>query len=76
MKIILVLILALLVSSCKLYLEHAGELVQDEGTIEVYFCPRSNCSEILEHEIRGSADVKCAFYDLDLENIKQALMDA
>jgi len=35
--------------------------------IEVYFCPRDMCMEKIIDLVDLSTDIKCAFYDLDLE---------
>lgn len=35
--------------------------------IEVYFCPKDNCKEILLNTIENSNKSHCAFYDLDFE---------
>jgi len=40
----------------------------------VYFCPRDNCDERLSELILSAKEkVHCAFFDLDLENVKNAL---
>jgi phosphatidylserine/phosphatidylglycerophosphate/cardiolipin synthase-like enzyme len=43
----------------------------------VYFCPKDDCSKVLE-DVLGLAEEKihCAFFDLDLENVKSRLEDA
>jgi len=49
---------------------------EKEISIETYFCYSTNCSEILEDLIKESENsIKCAFYDLNLENIKNLLLD-
>ena len=41
---------------------------------EIYFCPKDDCSKILENHIKNAnTSVHCAFYDLDLRNIIKAL---
>lgn len=46
---------------------------EENGTIEVYFCPRDNCSDILFQNLNTAEDIKCAFFDLDLEEIENIL---
>ena len=47
-----------------------GETIpEQEGTIEVYFCPRENCTQVFIQEIREYEEIKCAFYDLTLEEL-------
>lgn len=49
---------------------------EDQGDINVYFCPKDNCSKALEEVIDSAKhSVKCAFFDLDLKNIIQSLED-
>jgi len=50
----------LLLTSCS--------IPEEQGTIEVHFCP--NCEEILTKTLNQS-NVKCAFYDYDLNLLKQ-----
>ncbi|MBI2659190.1 hypothetical protein HYX05_03790 [Candidatus Woesearchaeota archaeon] len=41
---------------------------------EIYFCPREDCSKVLENSIKSANfSAHCAFYDLDLKNIITAL---
>lgn len=47
----------------------------DSISIQTFFCQQDNCSSILEQEILQANNVSCAFYDLDLENIKFALQE-
>lgn len=41
----------------------------EQGSIDVYFCPRDNCEEILVNLIDNSDKADCAFYDLDSDKI-------
>ena len=44
--------------------------------IEIYFCPQDNCSTHLVDFINSAkSSVHCAFYDLNLENVIQALAE-
>lgn len=76
-----VVILVVLISGCGI----TGDVVEqkitfiakDEGKVEgVYFCPRDNCSkELSEFILSASSSVYCAFFDLDLEDVKNALKE-
>jgi len=51
-----------------------SEPIENSKPIEIYFCPRDNCSEKLSYIIELSNEsVDCAFYDLDLENVINTL---
>ncbi|MBI4095292.1 MAG: hypothetical protein HY438_00365 [DPANN group archaeon] len=41
--------------------------------IQVYFCPRDNCGEKLSSLISSAQEVECAFYNLNLKNVKDAV---
>ena len=41
--------------------------------IQIYFCPRDNCGEKLSNMINSAQEVECAFYNLNLKNVKDAL---
>jgi len=58
------LFIALLVSSCG--------VPQEQGNIEVFFCPEDDCEEILISFIKE--DTVCAFYDLGLKNLTEHLV--
>lgn len=48
---------------------------QDTGTINVSFCPESDCSAILVSLIRSHQEVVCAFYDLSDKAVISALQE-
>lgn len=51
--------------------EHIPE---DQGTIEIYFCPTQACEEQLLQRISNATSmIHCAFYDLDLSEVIAAL---
>jgi len=51
-------------------------ITESEGRLEVYFCPEDMCEEIVLGVIRNSkSSVYCAFYDLDLESLRQLLKE-
>jgi phosphatidylserine/phosphatidylglycerophosphate/cardiolipin synthase-like enzyme len=44
--------------------------------IESHFCPKEDCSKVMEMLIRNAtASINCAFYDINLENLIDALSD-
>ncbi len=51
-----------------------GNLVVEEGSIDVYFCPVEDCERVLLDEIGKSTDISCAFYDLGLETVSELLI--
>jgi len=39
------------------------------GTIELHFCPQTNCTNILYNYLKTATTITCAFYDIDEEII-------
>jgi len=71
MKKITIILMILLLTGCEITGEIVKEVIPtEEGNIEVRFCPKVNCSERFV-EIAQNGDVKCAFYDLNLEEIRE-----
>lgn len=65
MKQITIFIISLLVlTSCS--------IPQEEGSIEVFFCPQDDCEEVLISFI--DENTVCTFYDLDLKNLTEHLV--
>ncbi len=50
-----------------------SNVVEDTGNISVYFCPEDGCQVQLLSLINDASEIYCAFYDLDLQDIIQAL---
>lgn len=49
-------------------------IIAEKGQIKVYFCPKDDCSKVLENLINsGKKSVHCALYDLRLQNVIKAL---
>ena len=48
---------------------------EETGTIQVFFCPKDNCEQVMIDAISSASAVKCAFYDLDLENLTKTLKE-
>src|SRR3989344_6399602 len=52
----------------------SSEIPQENGSaIQAYFCPRDDCGEKLSSLINSANEVECAFYNLNLKNVKDAL---
>lgn len=72
--LLLLLLVTILAFGCKGSI--TGKLVLEESVkpVEAYFCPKDNCGKILENHIRNAnASAHCAFYDINLVNIIDAL---
>jgi len=52
-----------------------GMIPHDFGNINVYFCPTDVCEDILADEIKNSERVDCAFFELGLAKVIDALRD-
>ena len=76
MRIIILLATILFICSCS-YTGHViKEVIPEEnGTIEVHFCPVDDCEGVLLGYLEDSIDIKCAFFDLELEEVI-ALLDS
>lgn len=46
------------------------------GAFDVYFCPVEDCESVWVQHISDASVVQCAFYDLELENLTAALVNA
>jgi hypothetical protein len=80
----LAVLVSVIITGCELKGNMTGEAVTEgivkeipaeEGPeIEVYFCPRENCEEML-HKFISSAEksVHCALFELNLESIKKIM---
>jgi phosphatidylserine/phosphatidylglycerophosphate/cardiolipin synthase-like enzyme len=73
-----VLIILFLVAMAFLYKEsftgYFAKSNAEEGKIDAYFCPESNCSAIIASEImQGRKYVHCAFYDANLYDVVDSL---
>jgi len=57
------------------FLASCSQVPQESGPpIEVHFCPREDCAQLLASFINGSAD--CALYDVSRQVVKDALQEA
>jgi len=76
--ILILLVLLLLISGCSTKL--TGNLVKSNQEVyenidlDVYFCPRDDCGNIILNTINNAkSSVHCAFYDLDLKDLINAI---
>ncbi len=49
--------------------------VEEKGWHELYFCPRDNCSKKFTDFLSSADSIKCAFYDLRLEELEELLRE-
>ncbi len=48
--------------------------IEDNGTLQVYFCPNNNCEKVLLDVVQtAQSSIHCALYDLDLVSLQQLL---
>ena len=76
MKYLIGIVVLLLLTGCGIggYTTFIPVVREDTKDISVVFCPSDNCTEALSSFIlSGSSSVHCAFFDLDLPEIKEAL---
>ncbi len=76
MKKIWIILGLLILTGCDADIEsNVNPVYTEEGRIEeVYFCPRDDCGKELEEFIMSAEEsVYCALFDLDLENVIDAL---
>lgn len=41
--------------------------------IQIYFCPKDNCKDILINAMQNASNIQCAFYDLDIPELQDLL---
>ncbi len=81
MRILIILLLVLILTGCSnsirgKYTEVRTVVSEDVGNSSVVFCPRENCSNALAEFILSAEEyVYCAFFDLDLEDVIDALKE-
>ncbi|MBD3248904.1 hypothetical protein GF336_02555 [Candidatus Woesearchaeota archaeon] len=65
----------LLLAGCEVKTGNVDTVYSEDGEIEdVFFCPRDDCGKELEEFILSAEEsVHCALFDLDLENVIDAL---
>lgn len=50
-------------------------IVNEEGTINITFCPQEDCEHALLDALNTSKTINCAFYDLTLQETQQLLKE-
>lgn len=69
-KIQLVVILAFFIAACTSQNIYTGSAPRESGKLDIYFCPKDNCSLQLVNFIDSAETyVHCAFFDLDLKEV-------
>ncbi len=68
------ILVTILIFGCKESITGSSIFEESGKPVEIYFCPGDNCGKILENYIKSSnISIHCAFYDLDLKNVIDAL---
>ena len=53
-----------------------ASFIQDEGKIELYFCPREDCAAALVDFLDSAEEsIHCAFYDIGLKEVQDKLLE-
>ena len=68
-KTLYILFLLLFIASC------TNTIIEEEGSINAYFCHNNPCEEIFLQTIKDSKKLRCAFYDLQLPSIQKTLKE-
>jgi len=48
---------------------------KEQGALDVHFCPLDNCEQVMINYLLNASEIKCAFYDLNLENLINVLKE-
>ncbi|MFW6013676.1 MAG: phospholipase D-like domain-containing protein [Candidatus Nanoarchaeia archaeon] len=60
-------------SSTGLNIFLGGPVYEESNPVEVFFCPKSDCEGVFINHIENAEDISCAFYDLRLKDLIDAL---
>jgi len=71
--VIALLLLGALFAGIRLLL---SDIAHENGSVDIVFCRTGDCEAALLGVFRNASDVRCAFYELDLEPVIAALADA
>lgn len=72
-----ILLLLVTITGCTTYISkpNSDEIYEDSIEIEVHFCPRDDCQNIIEGTINNAeSSVHCAFFDLDLKDLIKTIV--
>jgi hypothetical protein len=51
-------------------------LIQDQGDIQVYFCPQEECeTQLVQFIDQAETSVHCAFFEVDLDKVRNKLLE-
>ena len=71
--LLLILLFTFLLTTVSSLFSKAEHIPAESGSVDLFFCPLDDCEEVLAAAIREASDVRCAFYELNLEQVKAAL---
>lgn len=71
--ILILLALGALFAAIRLFLVPSLAVVREQGSIDAVFCRTADCEQALIGWIGNATDVRCAFYELDLNRTAMAL---
>ena len=71
--ILILLALGALFAAIRLFLAPSLAVVREQGSIDAVFCRTADCEQALVGWIANATDVRCAFYELDLNRTAMAL---
>jgi len=57
-----------------LYFHFQPTTINEQGSIEVFFCPRENCGQVYLDILTTGKNINCAFYDLRLPELQELLI--
>lgn len=72
-----ILLVLLTLTACSITSNTTIQTIYENNnqTPEIYFCQKQNCEQKLTEEINRATEIKCAFYSLNSEAIKTALLN-
>ena len=82
-KVFLIITILILISPIAYYISTAeptaniiSSTIQDDGKIELYFCPREDCAGALVSFLDSAEEsIHCAFYDIGLKDVQNKLLE-
>tara|TARA_Y100000310_G_scaffold268875_1_gene281755 strand:+ start:345 stop:1313 length:969 start_codon:yes stop_codon:yes gene_type:complete len=75
MKIIPLLTLLILITACSTANNTSSIPTEHSTLFKVFFCPQNNCEQQMINYIDQATVVECAFFDLQLEDLTNAIAD-
>lgn len=71
--ILVLLALGALFAAIRVFLVPSLTVVREQGSVDAVFCRTADCEQALLEWIGNASDVRCAFYELDLNRTAMAL---